>query len=110
MEINANRGRHFNWIWIASLWTGLGVFDATQNVFSMLHAGMHHSWVKLFFVLTFNRRIFCRIHRSTIVNLRRVRALKIDGAGEYEVVLEGGQKLRLSRRFRKDLQARMRER
>jgi two-component system LytT family sensor kinase len=54
MEINANRERHFSWIWIASLWTGLGVFDATQNVFSMLHAGMHHSWVKLFFVLTFN--------------------------------------------------------
>jgi two-component system LytT family response regulator len=54
-------------------------------------------------------RIFCRIHRSTIVNLRRVRALKIDSAGEYEVILESGQKLRLSRRFRKDLHSRMRE-
>jgi len=53
--------------------------------------------------------IFCRIHRSTIVNLRRVRALKVDEAGEYEVILDNGQKLRLSRRFRKDLQARMRE-
>jgi two-component system LytT family response regulator len=53
--------------------------------------------------------IFCRIHRSTIVNLRRVRALQIDSAGEYEVILESGQKLRLSRRFRKDLQTRMRE-
>jgi two-component system LytT family response regulator len=53
--------------------------------------------------------IFCRIHRSTIVNLRRVRALQVDGTGEYEVLLEGGQKLRLSRRFRKDLQSRMRE-
>jgi two-component system LytT family response regulator len=54
-------------------------------------------------------RIFCRIHRSTIVNLRRVRALKVDDAGEYEVILDGGQKLRLSRRFRKDLQSRMQE-
>jgi two-component system LytT family response regulator len=53
--------------------------------------------------------MFCRIHRSTIVNLRRVRALKTDDAGEYEVILDGGQKLRLSRRFRKDLQLRMRE-
>src|SRR6204780_857489 len=53
--------------------------------------------------------IFCRIHRSTIVNLRRVRALQVDSAGEYEVILEGGQRLRLSRRFRKDLQSRMRE-
>ncbi len=54
-------------------------------------------------------QIFCRIHRSTIVNLRRVRALEVDDAGEYEVILDGGRKLRLSRRFRKDLQSRMRE-
>jgi two-component system LytT family response regulator len=54
-------------------------------------------------------QIFCRIHRSAIVNLRRVRALEVDDAGEYEVILEGGRKLRLSRRFRKDLQSRMRE-
>jgi two-component system, LytTR family, response regulator len=53
--------------------------------------------------------IFCRIHRSTIVNLRRVRALQVDSAGEYEVILDSGQKLRLSRRFRKDLQSRMRD-
>lgn len=53
--------------------------------------------------------LFCRIHRSTIVNLRRVRALQIDSAGEYEVMLADGQKLRLSRRFRKDLQSRMRD-
>jgi two-component system, LytTR family, response regulator len=54
-------------------------------------------------------QIFFRIHRSTIVNLRRVRALEVDDAGEYEVILDGGRKLRLSRRFRKDLQSRMRE-
>jgi two-component system LytT family response regulator len=54
-------------------------------------------------------RIFCRIHRSTIVNLRRVRGLLVDDTGEYEVLLEGGEKLRLSRRFRKDLQSRMRD-
>lgn len=52
-------------------------------------------------------RLFCRIHRSTIVNLRRVRGLEVDAAGDYEVLLEGGRRLRLSRRFRKDLQARM---
>jgi two-component system LytT family response regulator len=53
--------------------------------------------------------LFCRIHRSTIVNLRRVLKLELDHAGEYEVVLKGGARLRLSRRFRKDLQSRMRE-
>lgn len=54
-------------------------------------------------------QVFCRIHRSAIVNLRRVRALEVDNAGEYQVVLESGTKLRLSRRFRKELQARMQE-
>lgn len=54
-------------------------------------------------------QIFCRIHRSTIVNLRKVRGLSVDDAGDYEVILEGGRRLRLSRRFRKDLQSRMHE-
>jgi two-component system LytT family response regulator len=50
---------------------------------------------------------FCRIHRSTIVNLRRVRALAVSTGGEYEVILASGERLRLSRRFRKDLQSRL---
>jgi two-component system LytT family response regulator len=54
-------------------------------------------------------QLFCRIHRSTIVNLRTVQKLEMNRTGEYEVVLKGGERLRLSRRFRKDLQSRMRE-
>ena len=50
---------------------------------------------------------FCRIHRSTIVNLNRVRELRFDSDAEYELVLADGTKLRLSRRYRKDLQARL---
>jgi two-component system LytT family response regulator len=45
---------------------------------------------------------FVRIHRSTIVNVARVRALRLNAAGEYDVVLEDATKLRLSRRHRKD--------
>ncbi|MGC2193527.1 MAG: LytTR family DNA-binding domain-containing protein [Terriglobales bacterium] len=52
---------------------------------------------------------FCRIHRSTIVNLERVRELRFDGEGEYEVVLDNATKLRLSRRYRKELQSRLRQ-
>ncbi len=52
-------------------------------------------------------RIFCRIHRSSIVNLNRVRALETDPDGEYEVRLHDGTALRLSRRYRSELQARM---
>ena len=47
----AARPKSHNWFWIASLWAGLAVLDATQSVFAMRHAGMHHAWVKLFVVL-----------------------------------------------------------
>jgi two-component system, LytTR family, response regulator len=50
-----------------------------------------------------NPAMFCRIHRSTIVNLNRVRGLELSAAGEYEVVLDNGSSLRLSRRYRKRL-------
>jgi len=50
---------------------------------------------------------FCRIHRSTIVNCDRVRGLKLSEDGEYEVLLENGTSLRLSRRYRKQLQSRL---
>jgi two-component system LytT family response regulator len=50
---------------------------------------------------------FCRIHRSAIVNLERVRQLEISADGGTDVVLNSGTRLRLSRRYRKDLQARL---
>jgi two-component sensor histidine kinase len=51
METAARPNSH-NWLWIALLWAGLAILDATQNVFAMRHEGMHHAWVKLFIVLT----------------------------------------------------------
>jgi len=50
---------------------------------------------------------FCRVHRSAIVNLDRVRSLKLQEDGEYEVLLETGARVRLSRRYRKELEDRM---
>jgi two-component system, LytTR family, response regulator len=57
--------------------------------------------------LELNENMFCRIHRSTIVNLDRVRGLEVNQEGEYEVVLDGGNRLRLSRRYRKQLESRL---
>jgi len=54
-----------------------------------------------------DRTVFCRIHRSTIVNLDRVRGLLLSEDGEYQVLLEDGARLRLSRRYRKQLQSRL---
>jgi two-component system LytT family response regulator len=50
---------------------------------------------------------FCRIHRSTIVNLARVLEIRFDSEAEYEVLLADGTKLRMSRRYRKDLESRL---
>ncbi len=50
---------------------------------------------------------FCRVHRSGIVNLDRVRSLTLHEDGEYEVLLETGAKVRLSRRYRKELEERL---
>jgi len=55
-----------------------------------------------------DQSLFCRIHRSTIVKLDRVRRLKLNENGEYDVLLDDGTTtLRLSRRYRKQLQSRL---
>jgi len=51
--------------------------------------------------------LFCRIHRSTIVKLVCVRRLKPNENGEYDVLLDDGTTLRLSRRYRRQLQSRL---
>jgi two-component system, LytTR family, response regulator len=50
---------------------------------------------------------FCRIHRSAIVKLEKVRNLELNESGEYDVLLRNGTRLRLSRRYRKELQFRL---
>jgi two-component system LytT family response regulator len=49
-------------------------------------------------------RRFARIHRSRIVNIKRVKELLIAGGGDYQVVLWDGTKLGLSRLYRDALQ------
>jgi two-component system LytT family response regulator len=46
---------------------------------------------------------FMRIHRSIIVNLKRIHKLELQDGGDYEVMLRSGDRLRLSRRFRRSL-------
>lgn len=53
---------------------------------------------------------FCRIHRSTIVNLSRVCEMRPDENGDYEVRLDDNSTHRLSRSFRPLFQTRMKSR
>ena len=46
---------------------------------------------------------FLRIHRSTIVNLTRIKEMKSSFHGEYIVILKCGKKLKLSRNYREHL-------
>lgn len=50
---------------------------------------------------------FARIHRSTIVNLSRVRELRLDPNGEAAALLRDGTSLRVSRAYRERLQAKL---
>jgi two-component system LytT family response regulator len=45
-------------------------------------------------------KLFQRVHRSTIVNLRLVRSLRAHMNGEYFLTLDGGHELKLSRTYR----------
>lgn len=47
---------------------------------------------------------FARIHRSTIINLRRIKELQSWSHGEYRVILHDGMQLMLSRSYRDNLQ------
>jgi two-component system LytT family sensor kinase len=43
--------RSTNWLWIAAIWFGVGLIDASQTVFPMRAQGMHHAWLRLFVTL-----------------------------------------------------------
>jgi two-component system, LytTR family, response regulator len=80
------------------------------NYYACLHVGgTTHILRRSLSVLEqeLKRGPFCRIHRSTIVNLDRVRGLELMGDGEYAVLLKSGPRLRASRRFRRTLQKRL---
>jgi two-component system LytT family response regulator len=52
-----------------------------------------------------DRKRFIRIHRSTIVNIDRLRKLSPSFAGEYAVILQDGTKLKLSRGYHERIAA-----
>ena len=54
-----------------------------------------------------DRRRFVRIHRSAIVNIDLVSELRQDAHGDYVAVLRDGTEVRVGRRFRARLQARL---
>ena len=48
---------------------------------------------------------FARVHRSAIVNLARIREIRMANKGDHTIVLEDTTRLRLTRARRRDLEA-----
>ena len=67
------------------------LYDIPGSQSHLLRATMSEMEVKL------DPELFCRIHRSTIVNLTRIREVHTRPGGEYVVILADGTALRLSR-------------
>jgi len=51
---SASTHQFSRWSWIALLWSGIGLFDATQTVIVMRAEGMHHAWPQLFATALFS--------------------------------------------------------
>jgi len=51
MDATATRAPPPRWHWIAAVWTGVGLIDATQTILPMRALGIHQVWPKLFLLL-----------------------------------------------------------
>ncbi len=54
---------------------------------------------------TLNPKIFCRIHRSMIVNISCIKDIRSHFNGDYTITLQRGKTLRLSRNYKSQLEA-----
>ena len=77
------------------------------NYYTWLHVGPNTHLLLAALERELQSGPFCRIHRSTIVNVDRIRSLELMDDGEYGVVMKTGIRLRLSRGFRKSLRHRL---
>ena len=76
-----------------------------QGDYVRLHAGERHWLVRDTMAAVENRlgTSFARIHRSTIVNVDRIREVRPFDSGDCAVLLRDGTELRLSRNYRSSL-------
>ena len=50
-------------------------------------------------------KLFVRVHRSAIVNTKQISKLVTQVSGEYQIVLDNGQELKVSRSYRDKVKA-----
>ena len=77
------------------------------NVYVNLHVGRHEYLYRIalsHLASKLDPARFVRIHRSTIVNIERIKELEPISQGEYEVVMTDGTHLNLSKTYRLELE------
>ena len=89
------RTEHIDWIEAERNYIRLHVGGRTY----LLRENLSH------IVAALDPTTFCRIHRSTIVNIDRIQAVEPLFHGEYQVVLHDGTKLTSGRSYRRNLHA-----
>jgi two-component system LytT family response regulator len=83
-------------------WIGAADYYASLHVGAQTHL-LRRSIAEL--AQDLDPATFCRIHRSTIINLARLQSIEPGADGEQEAVLSSGVRLRVSRSYRKALMA-----
>ena len=87
-----------SWIEAEGMYVKLHTRDGTTHLHRALLGSLEGA---------LDERRFVRIHRSTIVNIDVVEELRQDAHGDHAVVLRNRTELRVGRRFRERLQARL---
>jgi two-component system, LytTR family, sensor kinase len=90
------------WLLLAAIWLCVGVVQATQTVFGMRYAGMHHAWTRLFFtqvmcwlpwalatplVVRLGRRLSLGSLTGWLTHLAAMAAIAVTSAG-WQSILE----------------------
>lgn len=81
-------------------WIGAADYYASLHIGAQTHL-LRRSIAEL--AQDLDPTIFCRIHRSTIINLVKLQSIELGKDGEQEAVLSSGARLRVSRSYRKAL-------
>ena len=91
--------REIDWIEAAGVYVNLHVAGKTYLYRSTL--GSLHKRL--------DARKFVRVHRSIVVNANRIRELEVKSHGDHTVMLKDGTELTLSRKYRAELEAWLRQ-
>ncbi|HMA51560.1 MAG TPA: histidine kinase [Magnetospirillaceae bacterium] len=66
-----------SWVWIASIWFAIGLFDATRTVIVMRAEGMQHDWPHLFVVLLLSWLVWTFLAISLVQRLESLRGWRL---------------------------------